>query len=252
MKTVLFDLDGTLLPMDQDAFVRGYFGYMVRMMAPHGYEGEKLIRTIWAGTAAMVGNDGSCSNEEAFWRCFASVYGEEARRDIPLFEEFYATEFQKARSLCGFTPKAAQTLQLVRALGADAVLATNPLFPAVATESRIRWAGLEPEEFLLYTTYENSSFCKPNPEYYREILSKLRREPEDCIMVGNDALEDMAAETLGMKTFLLTDCLINTKHADIGAWPHGGYRELHAFLRAELGGAETGKQSSRTILCHGC
>lgn len=247
MRTVLFDLDGTLLPMDQDAFVKGYFGYMVKMMAPHGYEGEKLIRTLWEGTAVMVNNDGSCSNEEVFWRYFTSVYGEEARKDIPLFEKFYATEFQKARSICGYTPKAAQTLLLVHSLGAAAVLATNPLFPAVATESRIRWAGLEPEDFLLYTTYENSSFCKPNPQYYREILRRLRLRPEDCIMVGNDVGEDMIAETLGMKTFLLTDCLINTKNADIGAWPHGGYDELHSFLLEELRETEMEKQGSRTI-----
>jgi len=247
MKTVLFDLDGTLLPMDQNAFVEGYFGYMVRMMAPHGYEGEKLIRTIWAGTAVMVKNNGSCSNEEAFWRYFTSVYGEAARKDIPLFEEFYATEFQKARSICSYTPKAAQTLRLVHALGAGAVLATNPLFPAVATESRIRWAGLEPEDFLLYTTYENIGFCKPNPDYYREILRRLRLKPEDCIMVGNDTGEDMIAETLGMKTFLLTDCLINTRNADIEIWPHGGYEELLLFLGTELGELQLEKQGSRTI-----
>lgn len=45
--------------------------------------------------------------------------------------------------------------------GFGVALATNPIFPSVATESRIRWAGLEPEEFALYTTYENTAYCKP-------------------------------------------------------------------------------------------
>ena len=101
MRYVLFDLDGTLLPMDQDAFVNGYFGYLVKKMAPHGYEPKELIRNIWAGTAAMVKNDGSRTNEEAFWDCFASVYGEKCREDVRVFEEFYAVEFQQARALCG-------------------------------------------------------------------------------------------------------------------------------------------------------
>ena len=233
MKYVLFDLDGTLLPMDQDAFVNGYFGYLVKKMMPHGYNPEKLIRNIWAGTAAMVKNDGSRTNEEAFWDFFASVYGEKCREDIRLFEEFYAVEFQQARALCSFTPHAAETVALVRKLGATPVLATNPLFPDIATRSRIGWAGLTPEDFALYTTYENISWCKPNPEYYREILRRLDARPEDCLMVGNDALEDTAAEQLGIEVFLLTDCVID-RGADISRWPNGDFDALDAWLRREL------------------
>ena len=68
--TVLFDLDGTLLPMDQDEFLKVYFGLLVQKMAPHGYEARHLINAVWTGTAAMVGNDGRRSNEEVFWECF--------------------------------------------------------------------------------------------------------------------------------------------------------------------------------------
>ena len=32
--TVLFDLDGTLLPMDQDRFVQSYIGRMAKKLAP--------------------------------------------------------------------------------------------------------------------------------------------------------------------------------------------------------------------------
>ena len=234
MKTVMFDLDGTLLPMDQDEFVNGYFTFLAAKMAPHGYEAQKLVKAIWGGTAAMVQNDGRCTNEEAFWRYFTGVYGEGARADIPLFEEFYANEFQQARQFCGFAPEAAKIVALVKELGARPVLATNPLFPAIATQSRIRWAGLDPEDFALYTTYENIGCCKPNPAYYEEILRRLGAVPEESIMVGNDVSEDMVAGTLGMKTFLLTDCLINKTGADISRWPHGGFGELHAWLEETL------------------
>ena len=170
LKAVLFDLDGTLLPMDQEEFVRRYLELLCRKMAPYGYEPQPLIKAIWDGTGAMVKNDGSCTNEEAFWRHFLGVYGESAREHVPLFEEFYAVEFQQARDFCGFTPRAAEILALVKERGLRPILATNPLFPAVATGSRARWAGLEPEDFALITTYENSRFCKPDPAYYREIL----------------------------------------------------------------------------------
>ena len=97
--------------------------------------------------------------------------------------------------------------------------------------SRIRWAGLEPEDFELYTTYENIGYCKPNPDYYREILRRIGLAPEECMMVGNDVGEDMIAETLGMRVFLLTDCLINKTGEDIGKYPNGGFNELLQAVR---------------------
>lgn len=230
--TVLFDLDGTLLPMDQDIFIQTYFKLLAARLAPMGYEPKKLIQTIWDGTMAMIKNDGSRRNEAAFWEVFAAVYGADRLVHKPIIDEFYTQEFSQVRHVCGFSPMARDILDSLHAAGKTVVLATNPIFPAVATENRIRWAGLTPEDFLLYTTYENSSFCKPNPQYYTEILTKTGLRPEECVMVGNDVGEDMIAENLGMKVFLLTDCLINKTGEDISPYPHGGFPELKAFLEA--------------------
>ena len=138
MKIVMFDLDGTLLPMDQDVFVNGYFSFLAKKMAPHGYEPQKLVKAIWGGTAAMVKNDGTCTNEEAFWRFFTGVYGEGARADIPLFEEFYANEFQRARQFCGFDARAAEAVALVKARGAVPVLAPEAAEMTVDAVSLMR------------------------------------------------------------------------------------------------------------------
>lgn len=234
LKAVFFDLDGTLLPMDQDEFTKGYFKYLVAKLAPRGYEPKALIDAIWHGTAAMVKNDGTRPNEEAFWEDFAKTSGERVLTDKGLFEEFYAVDFQCAKQFCGFAPKAKAVLDALKARGVRVILATNPIFPATATESRIRWAGLEPEDFELYTTYENIGCCKPNLEYYREILRRAELAPEDCLMVGNDVGEDMIAARLGMKVFLLTDCMINKAGEDISAYPHGGFDELEKFLDKAL------------------
>jgi len=232
LTTILFDLDGTLLPMDQDIFIQSYFGRLAARLAPLGYEAKPLFACIWAGTAAMIRNDGSCPNEEAFWKVFTETYGQEALKDQPVFDEFYRNEFQNVQKDCGYTPKAAQLIRDLKSMGLNIALATNPIFPAVATESRMRWAGLEKEDFELYTTYENSRFCKPNPDYYLEILEKLDCKPEECLMVGNDVGDDMVApQKLGMKVFLLTDCLINRDDADISMYPQGSFDELMDYIK---------------------
>ncbi|MCD8150143.1 MAG: HAD family hydrolase [Clostridiales bacterium] len=231
MQMILFDLDGTLLPMNQDEFTNGYFQFLAGKMSNHGYEPKKLIDTVWAGTAAMVKNDGSSNNEAAFWRTFTSIYGEDSLADLGLFEEFYRNDFQKAKMFCGQNPEAVDAVHGLKDMGYRVALATNPLFPAIATESRIRWAGLKPEDFEWYTTYENIGFCKPNPAYYLEMTKHLDVEPKECLMVGNDVDEDMiAAQKAGMDVFLITDCLLNRKNKDISAYPQGSFTQLMEYI----------------------
>lgn len=230
VKMVFFDLDGTLLPMDMDEFTMGYFKMLAAKAAPHGYELQSLVRAIWHGVSAMVRNDGHCTNEDAFWEDFAGIYGEEALKDKPLFNEFYANEFQNARKFCGYNPEATAAVRWIKAQGFRVALATNPLFPAVATESRIRWTGLAPDEFEFYTTYENIGWCKPNPDYYREVLRRAGLSAGECLMVGNDVSEDMVAADLGMKVFLLKDCLINKSGEEIGKYPNGSFAELREYV----------------------
>lgn len=230
LKMILFDLDGTLLPMDQELFTKDYFKRLAAKLLPHGYQAETLVDGIWAGTAAMVKNDGQCTNEEAFWHRFGQIFGEKALADKPIFDEYYQVEFQQVAEVCGCTPEAKETVEELKRRGYRLALATNPIFPKVATESRIRWAGLDPEQFELYTTYENTCYCKPNPAYYQDLLQRLGCQAGECLMVGNDVEEDMIAASIGMKVFLLTDCMINKKERDIAAFPHGSFAQLRQYL----------------------
>lgn len=232
IKAILFDLDGTLLPMDQDIFVKTYFNALAAKLALREYEPKKFLDMIWAGVIAMVKNDGSCTNEKVFWKKFTEIYGEDALKDKSYIDEFYYEEFNKVQEVCGFTASAREVIDEVKTSGKIVVLATNPIFPAAATENRMRWAGISPEDFHLYTTYENSSYCKPNLKYYTEILEKISCKPEECLMVGNDVREDMVAETLGMKVFLLTDCIINKKEQDISRFVKGGFKELKEYIKS--------------------
>lgn len=234
MATILFDLDGTLLPMDQDKFIKTYFGLLANKVAEHGHDPQAVLDALGRGTYAMINNDGSMTNEQRFWQFYEQNTGTEGMPDKALFESFYANEFQLAKAACGFHPAALEVVAMLRSNGHRVVLATNPLFPRIATYHRIHWAGLSPDDFELYTTYEDYCFCKPSLGYYMEIMEKIGEKPENCIMVGNDVGDDMVAEELGIRVFLLTDCLINENEKDISDYPRGGFDELKAYFAEQL------------------
>lgn len=234
LKAVLFDLDATLLPMDQDAFIAGYFKLLARKLVPHGYDKDLLLRGMWGAVNAMIENDGSRLNREVFWEMFSKGCGERVFDDELILDEFYREDFCELKAFCGFNSAAANIVGYLKKKGIPVVLATNPVYPPVATNQRLSWAGLEEKDFVRITTYENSSYCKPNTEYYREILSSINCEPENALMVGNDVSEDMVAGNIGMKVFLLTDNLINKNNEDINKYPHGGFDELKKYIEKML------------------
>lgn len=231
--TVLFDLDGTLLPMDNEKFTTGYFKLLAKKMAPYGYDAKLLVPAIWEGVKSMVLNDNSMSNEEAFYKTFSTFFGERVYQDIPKFTEFYENEFNQAQSLCGYNPKSKEVVCYLKEKGIDMILATNPLFPRAGTLNRIRWAGLNQDDFSLITAYENIGYCKPNLKYYEEILRRQNKKPEECLMVGNDVDEDMIASKLGLSVFLVTDCLLNKRNKDVSSIPHGDMDDLLRYLKEQ-------------------
>jgi len=229
-EAILFDLDGTLLPMDNDLFVQTYMGLLTKKMAPFGYDPELLISALWKGTGKMIKNDGSKTNAEVFWRLCEEVFGKRIFDDIPVFDSFYDNEFHGTASVTFPTPLAQKAVDLARERADRVILATNPFFPAVAVRSRLSWARVSPESFDLITTYENSRFCKPNPAYYVEIAEKMKLDPKNCLMVGNNEVEDIAsAQSLGMDTFYLNDFPVCKGEGP--ETPKGSFEDLIAFLQ---------------------
>ena len=229
-KAVFFDLDGTLLPLDQDYFVKVYFKALSEKMAQIGCEPKEFLGAIMKGIDAMRVNDGTCTNEERFRKEYYGIYkGAEAEHDAAL-DDFYENEFQNIRSVTGCEAAAAEIVSSLKAKGIPMVIATNPVFPPYATRSRVCWAGLDIADFEMITTYDNVSYCKPNPDYYRDLCERIGVSPEDCVMVGNDVDDDMIAETIGMKVFLLTDNLVNRQNKDITVYNRGSFAELKKFL----------------------
>lgn len=230
MRHILFDLDGTLLPMDQDEFVGYYFPLLARRLKPYGFDTEMVVKAVWTGVAAMVMNDGSGSNEDVFWECFGRLLKLDRDKLEEELLDFYANEFNEAIQSTRPTPIAAKLIRALKERGDKLYLATNPIFPRCATMNRIQWAGLNAEDFEIITTYENCRYSKPNVLYFQDILDQFGLHPEDCLMIGNDAEEDLAIRELGVKTYLVTDCLENKKGLPLETEYQGSMEELYDFL----------------------
>lgn len=235
IKYILFDLDGTLLPLDQEIFLKKYFKGLAEHVSHLGYTEQQISGAIWQGSKEMAKNDGSKTNEEVFWDTFIKICGEKVFSCKADFDSFYETKFDSLSSVATPDIHICEVIKELKSKGYTLAIATNPMFPKIATRKRIAWAGLDTNDFEFFTTYEDYRHCKPNLDYYQDVMDKLGANAEECIMVGNDMLEDMIAERLGMKVFLVTQCLINTKNEDINHYPHGTFDDLIDYINKTNG-----------------
>ena len=229
--TVLFDLDGTLIGMNQDEFIRLYFHAILGKLTELGYDKALMYEALEKAIRATKRNDGLVTNEMRFWQTFDEAAGGASKDLCDALVSFYSNEFIRVlEGSCYPYPRALEIVNTARDKGLSVVLATNPLFPAIATHARIRLGGMSPDDFDYITAYENSSYCKPSHGYFRELLDKLGISPEECVMIGNDTKDDFAAHALDIPVFVLTECLINESGVDLNDYPHGDVDDLIAYL----------------------
>lgn len=228
MNTILFDLDGTLLPMDVEEFTKKYFGLIMQTMNENNRDGKMILDAILKGTMAMVRNDGSHTNEEVFWKTFVEATQIPQDEIEPEFYDFYENVFDKINSGIQ-SQNMIKAAKLLKEKGYRLYLTTNPLFPRVATLKRVRWAGLDPDDFEWITTYENSSFSKPSVNYYQEVIQGQHLDVNQCMMVGNDVKEDGVIETLGIPLYLVEDYMLNHDNLEIKCRWKGSSQDFLSF-----------------------
>ena len=202
-RAILFDLDGTLLPIEFEEFFARYVESVCRFY--RAAAGLELGPGLQPAVATMMANAGARRNAEVFWEALAEQIGCERSVLEDLFAPFIEREGAALGN--GVVPDraASRVVKAWKARGAKVVLATNPVFPRLVIDLRTRWGALEPELFDLVTCTENMSFCKPHPDFYRDVAESVGVHPRDCLMVGNDDQMDLApASKAGMRTCLIT------------------------------------------------
>lgn len=246
-KAVFFDLDGTLLPVDMDGFLKAYFEALGKHAAEHGYDPKAFADALNKGVRAMIVEEGG-RNDERFWRTFCSIMGDDKDAYEQLMEGFYNGAFDELGALITPTPESAQALKVLKEKRYRLYLTTMPLFPRVAVEKRVQWAECDPQVFERITTYDNSTSTKPHLEYYRENVEAIGLKPEEILMVGNNTREDLAAMKLGLDGYLVTDWLLNPDDFDINTVKHGSMADFLQFVKAlpECDGGEQGDHPNQS------
>lgn len=202
LEAVLFDLDDTLVIADNDALMKEYFtrvaGLFAGVVAPRRLQQQIVDSTLYV----LNSPDGHSTALELFADHFFTRL--ELPVDMSPFMEFYAGEYGELGRFTRPAPAAKEAVEFVLALGLKVAVATNPVFPRVAVERRLGWAGLEGIPWHLVTTAESMRYCKPHPQYFADVAGQLGVPPQACLMVGNDPHNDMPAAGAGMRTYLVT------------------------------------------------
>lgn len=205
--TLLVDLDNTLLTNEMEKFVPAYLGALSAYF-PQWPAGEFQRKLLFATQAMINKNDPTFTLEKTFDQVFYSSLGVEKEQIITKITDFYRDEFPKLKQICGSRPEAVDLLEKAFAEGLQVVIATNPIFPRIAIEHRLDWAGFSSNKypFSLVSSFETFHFAKPNIAFFAEILTQLGYPDCPTLMVGDSLEEDMLpCASLGIPGFLVTN-----------------------------------------------
>lgn len=232
-KNILLDLDGTLLPIDMDHFLKLYFQALTKEFSDLTNKDE-FIQILMQATEEMIKNDGEKANEAVFKDAFFSKLNiKNESKIMDRFDDFYENKYPKLKNKLDLKSRASELVEILEKADKNLILATNPLFPLKAIKERIKWAGIDPDIFDYITCYEEMHYAKPNPKFYSEISQKNNFDPNKAIMIGNNSKEDMIAKKTGMKTYLIKDFLVDEGTSIEPDW-EGSLGELIKISKIEL------------------
>ncbi|HVB09052.1 MAG TPA: HAD family hydrolase [Bacillota bacterium] len=203
MKGILFDLDGTLLDIDGEAFLERYLDalapYLRPDMDPDAFRGKVMAAALPLITSdhlqGTVGDTFRAALADRLELPAAEVADGQRRLDSALGDVVAIPH----------APRTTARLCVDAALdaGMRCAVATTPIYRPAVIHRRLTWAGLADYPWALVTTSENMHSCKPSPGYFREAAAKLGLQPADCIMVGDDPYQDGPSDEAGMRFHLV-------------------------------------------------
>jgi len=227
--TLLLDLDDTLLNTNLQAFIPAYFQSLSKELTPHAAP-DIMLRALLKGTNSMNESDDFSHTLQDVFEAEFYPHLNISRSEIePAIEKFYDNVFPNLGSLTTQVPDAKLFVDWAIAKGYRVAVATDPLFPRMATYHRLRWAGFDPRQFELISSFENFHFTKTHPAYYAEVLGRMGWPEGPILMVGNDLERDIApSKKLGLAAFHVD--VESTAGLEKEAQPRGTLSDLIRWL----------------------
>lgn len=204
--TLLLDLDDTLLNTNMDSFIPAYFQALAKELAPH-IAPELMLRALMSGTKRMMeSEDFSQTLEQVFNAVFYPQINSPREEIADAIENFYDHVFPTLGGVTSPKSEAKPFIDWAFSQGYRIAIATDPFFPRKATYHRLRWAGFEPEQFEIISSFEHFHFTKTHPAYYAEMLGRMGWPDGPVLMIGNDMERDIRpAQMLGLATYHMDD-----------------------------------------------
>ena len=202
--TLLFDLDDTLLDTNIETFIPAYFQAFSEHLAPYVPSDIMLPALISGFQKMMEGEDLTRTLQDVFEDDFYIKIGVDRQDLEEIIKDFYDIIFPKLSVITDPRPEAVPLIEWAMSQGYRVAIATDPLFQREATRHRLRWAGFDPDQFELVSSFENFHFSKSHAAYYAEMLGQLGWPDGPVVMIGNDMQRDIIpADKLGLKTYLI-------------------------------------------------
>jgi len=204
--TLLLDLDDTLLNTHIESFIPAYFQALAKELTPY-VAPDIMLRALMSGTKRMMESDDfSQTLEQVFNAEFYPQINSHYEKTAAAIDNFYDNIFPTLGGVTSRKPEAKPFVDWAFSQGFRIAIATDPLFPRKATHHRLRWAGFEPEQFELVSSFEQFHFSKTHPAYYAEVLGRIGWNDGPVLMVGNDLDRDIRpAQMLGLATYHVDD-----------------------------------------------
>lgn len=227
--TLLLDLDETLLKTNQDVFFPAYLQALSTNFAPH-LDPKLIMRALLSSIEKMNQSaDPSRTLKEVFSDEFCPQVGMSREELDSHIDDFYSRIFPTLRGITAQIPEVKTFIDWASAQGFRLVVATDPLLPRPATRQRVQWAGLDPDQFELISTFEDFHFLKNYSAYYAEVLGRIGWQDGPVLMVGNDMERDInSAKRLGLATFFVDAESGSTSGPEAG--PRGTLADLRRYL----------------------
>lgn len=201
VKAILFDLDGTLINVDLKKFIPNYMQLLSEKFK-HIIRPSKFISLLLEASNRIDQNDGKVLNEDIFEQVFFPLNGYSREEVNPLLDDFYENDFIKLRIHTEIKPEARFVVSKAFEKGYEVVIATTPVIPLTAIQQRLEWASVGDFDYRFITSIENMRANKPHESYYTQIFDVLRLKSNECLMVG-DENKDMLAAKFGCLTYLV-------------------------------------------------